>query len=69
MLFDQDNELFFQGSGENKWVSLDNISDTVIKTTIATEDKNFYKHKGFDYLRIIKAMYVNIVSRNKKSRS
>ena len=65
MLFDQDNELFFQGSGDSKWVSLDNISDNVVKTTIETEDKNFYKHKGFDYLRIMKAMYVNVVSRNK----
>ena len=65
MLFDQDNELFFQGSGDSKWVNLDNISDNVVKTTIETEDKNFYKHKGFDYLRIMKAMYVNVVSRNK----
>ena len=65
MLFDQDNELFFQGSGDSKWVSLDNISDNVVKTTIETEDKNFYKHKGFDYLRIMKAMYINVVSRNK----
>ena len=65
MLFDENNELFFQGSGDSKWVSLDNISDKVIKTTIATEDKNFYRHKGFDYLRIMKAMYVNILSRNR----
>ena len=65
MLFDENNELFFQGSGDSKWVSLDNISDKVIKTTIATEDKNFYHHKGFDYLRIMKAMYVNILSRNR----
>ena len=65
MLFDENNELFFQGSGDSKWVSLDNISDKVIKTTIATEDKNFYHHKGFDYLRIIKAMYINILSRNR----
>ena len=65
MLFDENNKLFFQGSGDSKWVSLDNISDKVIKTTIATEDKNFYHHKGFDYLRIMKAMYVNILSRNR----
>lgn len=65
MLFDENNELFFQGSGDSKWVSLDNISDKVIKTTIATEDKNFYHHKGFDYLRIMKAMYINILSRNR----
>ena len=62
MLFDSNNEVFFQGSGSREWISLDNISPYLIEATINTEDKNFYNHKGFDYLRILKAMYVNVIS-------
>ena len=62
MLFDRDNEVFFQGSGSREWISLDDISPYLIEATINTEDKNFYKHIGFDYLRILKAMVVNITS-------
>ncbi len=65
LMYDQTNELFFQGSGQQEWVSLNNISDNLIKATIYTEDKHFYKHHGFDYLRILKAMYVNITSKSK----
>ena len=65
LMYDQNNELFFQGSGQQEWVSLDNISDNLIKATIYTEDKHFYKHHGFDYLRILKAMYINITSKSK----
>ena len=63
MLFDNNNEVFFQGSGSREWVGLDDISPYVIKATIDTEDKWFYKHKGFDYLRIMKAIFINIVNR------
>ena len=62
MLFDSDNEVFFQGSGSREWISLDDISPYLIDATINTEDKNFYNHIGFDYLRILKAMAVNITS-------
>ena len=62
MLFDQDNELFFQGSGDSKWVSLDNISDNVVKTTIETEDKNFYKHPGYDMVGLARSMVANVLA-------
>ena len=61
-LYDNNNSSFFQGNESKKWVSLDNISDYVIKSTIYTEDKNFYKHNGFDFFRILKATYVNITN-------
>lgn len=61
-MFDKDNNVFFQGSGNQEWIELDRISPYLIEATINTEDKNFYKHKGFDYLRILKALYVNIIS-------
>lgn len=62
-LYDMNGTLFFQGNGTNEWVSLENISQDVINATISTEDKNFYKHFGFDFLRIIKAGYTNITSK------
>ena len=62
LMYDSTNELFFQGSGSQEWVPLDNISENVIMATINTEDKHFYKHFGFDPLRIVKALFINITS-------
>lgn len=59
-IFDGNNELITQGSSSESWIKLEDISDYLIDATISVEDKNFYSHQGFDYLRIIKAMYVNI---------
>ena len=61
-LYDKDENVFFQGNESNSWISLDDISQYVIDATIYTEDKNFYKHHGFDYLRILKAFYINLTS-------
>ena len=63
-LYDNKDEVFFKGNESKEWVSLDNISDYLVNATIVTEDKNFYKHFGFDLLRIIKAGYINIVNRS-----
>lgn len=65
LMYDSQNELFFQGSGSQEWVNLEDISDKLIQATIYTEDKHFYQHFGFDFLRIAKAMYVNITSGSK----
>lgn len=62
LMYDNQGELFFQGSGSQEWVALDNISSYVVEATINTEDQHFYQHFGFDPLRIIKALYVNITS-------
>ena len=47
----------------NEWVSLENISPYLIDATISTEDKHFYNHWGFDFVRIGKAVITNIVNR------
>ena len=62
LMYDNNNKLFFQGNGSNDWAKLDEISEYVVKATINTEDKHFYKHIGFDPLRIMKAMYTNVVA-------
>lgn len=63
-LYDGKNELVYQGSSTSKWVDLENVNYNLINAVISVEDKNFYDHHGFDYLRIAKAMYQNI--KNKK---
>lgn len=62
VLYDSEENVFFQGNESKEWISLDEISDYLIKATIYTEDKNFYKHFGFDFFRILKASYINITS-------
>ena len=62
-LYDQKQELYFQGTGQKEWVTLDEISPFVIKATITIEDKNFYEHHGFDVLRIGKALLNNVKSK------
>ncbi len=60
-LYDENNKLYTN----DKNIKIKNISKDLINATISVEDKNFYKHHGFDFLRIIKAMGVNI--KNKKN--
>ena len=59
--YDSDGNLFTGTTKE--WIDIDNISTSLIDATIAAEDKNFYKHLGFDYLRILKATWTNIKSK------
>ena len=47
---------------DSDYIKLDDINNNVKNAIISIEDKNFYKHKGFDYLRIVKAMFVNVKS-------
>lgn len=59
-IYDGRDELMYQGSRSSKWVDLDDINYNLVDAVISIEDKNFYNHHGFDYLRIAKAMYLNI---------
>jgi 1A family penicillin-binding protein len=63
-LYDKDNNIFFKGSERKEWVSLDEISPYLIDSTIYTEDKHFYKHFGFDFLRIGKAIITNFKNKS-----
>ena len=64
ILYDKNNKPFFSRNDDTEWADLDDISDNLIKATINTEDKNFYKHFGFDFLRIGAAMYNNILTKS-----
>lgn len=60
-VYDSKNELI--NSASDKWIKLDDTNKYLIDATISIEDKNFYKHKGFDYLRILKSLYINILNK------
>lgn len=61
-LYDNSDALIFNNNKD--WIKLDNISRVLVEATISTEDKNFYHHFGFDYLRIVKAFFTNIINGN-----
>jgi len=44
-------------------VSLDRVSSYFLKAIIASEDKNFYRHRGVDYRAILRAIYLNTKSK------
>ena len=60
LLYDNNNTVFFKGSESKEWVELKDINENLINCTIYTEDKNFYHHFGFDFLRIGKALITNL---------
>jgi len=62
-LYDKDDNLIFNNNED--WISLDKISPYLIDATLSTEDKYFYKHIGFDYFRIMKAAFTNLINHNK----
>ncbi len=52
-------------SSDRKIVSLTNLQPHTLNAFIAIEDKRFYKHNGYDLVRIAKAGLVNLMSGNK----
>ena len=59
-LYDKDLNLI--NGTSDQWIKLEDISDYLINATISIEDKKFYKHHGFDYLRIAKSLYINFIN-------
>lgn len=62
--YDINNNVFDADKTDN-WISLDQISPYLINATIAIEDKKFYRHHGFDFLRIIKSLFIDLTSGKK----
>ena len=61
-IYDKDKNLMNGLSDE--WVKKKDISKHVINATISIEDKNFYKHHGFDFPRIAKSLCVNLINKD-----
>ena len=58
-LYDTNDNLI---NGIGDYIDIKDISPYLINATISIEDKNFYKHQGFDFLRILKSLYVNVTN-------
>ncbi|HSO11569.1 MAG TPA: PBP1A family penicillin-binding protein [Anaerolineales bacterium] len=52
-------EILDPNAGRRTYVPLDRISPALLAATIATEDKDFYTHPGFDPWALIRALWVN----------
>ena len=55
------NLIGYIGKKRRIFVPLKKIPPHVIKAFIAAEDANFYKHKGIDFLSVLRALYKNII--------
>jgi len=49
------------------YVTVNNISDTLLTAVVATEDKRFYTHDGVDYISLSRALLINIKSMSYKT--
>jgi 1A family penicillin-binding protein len=65
-ILDRNGDLLYEildpNAGRRTYVTLDKISPALVAATIATEDKNFYSHPGYDILAIIRAIWQNYTS-------
>jgi 1A family penicillin-binding protein len=52
-------ELIDPNAGRRTYVTIDKISPELVAATIATEDKDFYNHPGYDLLAILRAIWQN----------
>lgn len=52
-------ELLDPSAGRRTYVSMNQISPYLVAATIATEDKDFYTHPGFDFWAIVRALWDN----------
>jgi len=63
-IYDREGNLLFDifdpHGGRRTEVPLDRISPHLVNATIATEDRNFYLHPGFDPYSILRAVYYNL---------
>lgn len=62
-IYDRNGNILYEindpTAGRRTYVPLEEISPFVIAATIATEDKAFYSHPGFDIVALTRALWVN----------
>lgn len=62
-IYDRNNQLLYElldpNAGRRTYIPLKQIAPNVIAATIATEDKEFYNHPGFDPIAIARALVAN----------
>ena len=55
-------EIIDPNAGKRTYVPLNRISPYLIGATLATEDKEYYNHPGFDLVALARALYTNYTS-------
>jgi len=55
-------EILDPNAGRRTYVPLEDISPYVLAASIATEDRDFYNHPGFDVLAILRALWENYIT-------
>ena len=62
-ILDRNGQLLYEildpKAGRRTYIPLEQISPNLIAATIATEDKDFYNHPGFDLLAMVRALWQN----------
>ncbi|HPN31578.1 MAG TPA: transglycosylase domain-containing protein, partial [bacterium] len=65
-VYDINNEVIAEFWEEKRiLITMDDISDTLVKAFLAIEDRDFYKHHGLNFKRIIKAVITNVTKGRK----
>lgn len=62
-IYDRTGEVLLRtifGEEKRETVELHNMPDHLVKAVLATEDANFYNHKGVDFQAIVRAILVDI---------
>lgn len=66
-IYDREGNLLYEVTdpqgGRRTYVPLSEISQHLINATVATEDRDFWLHPGFDPIAIIRAIYYNLSER------
>ncbi|MDY7080071.1 MAG: PBP1A family penicillin-binding protein, partial [Chloroflexota bacterium] len=66
-IYDREGQLLYEVTdpegGRRTYVLLGEISQHLINATIATEDRDFWVHPGFDPIAILRAVYYNVSER------
>ncbi len=66
-IFDRDGHLLYEVTdpqgGRRTYVPLSKVSPYLIQATVATEDRDFWLHPGFDPIAIARAVYYNLSER------
>jgi len=66
-IYDRNNKLITSLYLEKRIIAnLSEIPDDLIKATLSIEDKRFYKHWGIDPIRIVKAVWVDLISLSRR---
>lgn len=65
-ILDRNGSLLYEivdpNAGRRTYVPLERISPALVAATLATEDKDFYTHPGYDVFAIARALWQNYVS-------